>query len=266
MARPFSDQPLPDDGRVEPEKLDVTVKPKRKRRARNRPDPHPELVKGESKAVDRALARPIPPGIILEPAGFDKEHWTSPHNDPGLWQLQLADAFGTRSASVIAMFLAQLQSLVGESHWDDEAQQWRLDENEYSAALALVNSVKPRNELEAALAAQMVAIHLLTMKVAARAIKYDYDTRTAATAAKLARTFAMQMDSLRANRTKNTTARQSIKVRKETHQHIHYHRGDDKNGSQAQGRATRAIDECTALPSPNESGRVVSLPSREGQG
>jgi len=43
----------------------------------------------------------------------------------------------------------------GYSHWDDEAKQWRLDENEYSAALSIVNSVKPRNEMEACLAAQM---------------------------------------------------------------------------------------------------------------
>ncbi|GAC1588358.1 MAG: hypothetical protein NVS3B5_21500 [Sphingomicrobium sp.] len=266
MAQNSPDRTLPHDGLLDPGKLDVAAKPKRKRRARNRPAPAPELVAGLAKAEARAYARPFPPGIMLEPAGFDEEHWTSPHSDLEIWKLQLADAFGTRSRAVITMFMAQLQALVGKSHWDDDARQWRLDENELSAALAIVNSVKPRDELEAALAAQMVAIHLMTMKVAARAIRFEYETQTASVAAKLARTFAIQMEALRANRTKRTTARQSIKVRKETHQHIHYHRGDEDNGSQAHGRAARVVDECTALPSPDASGRVVSLPSRKRQG
>ena len=257
---------IANDGKLDPRKLDVAAKPKRKRRARNRPDPAPELVAGQAKAEARAYARPFPPGIILEPAGFDKEHWTSPHSDTGLWQLQLADALGTRSRAVIITFMAQLQALCGKSHFDDEARQWRLDENELSAALAMVATIKPRDEIEAALAAQMVAIHILTMKTTARAIKYDYDTRTAAVAAKLARTFAMQMEALRANRTKRTTARQSIKVRKETHQHIHYHRGDDENERQAHGRSGAPIDECTALPSTQQSRQSVPLPSHKGKG
>ena len=48
---------------------------------------------------------------------------------------------------------------------------WSVDEDEFSAALAVMNSVKPRNEMEAMLAAQMAAIHMLTMKVAARVVQ-----------------------------------------------------------------------------------------------
>ena len=180
------DKPIPQGGQVNPSSLDITAKPKRKRRARNRPKPTPELEAWSKAAETRARARPCPPGIILEPAGFDNEHWTSPHRDSDLWALQLADAFGTRSRAVISTFMAQLAALCRESHWDDAARQWRLDENEYSAALAMVNSIKPRNEMEAALAAQMAAIHLLQMKVAARAIKYEYETKTVAAAGKLA--------------------------------------------------------------------------------
>ena len=142
------------DGRIDPAKLDVTAKPRRKRRKRDRPEPAAELRSLEKGARWRADARPYPPGIMLEAAGFDNEHWTAPHSDSDLWTLQLADAFGTRSHAVIATFLSQLEALCGNSHWDDEARQWRLDENQFSAALAVVNSVKPRNEMEAALAAQ----------------------------------------------------------------------------------------------------------------
>ena len=198
---------------------------------------------------------------------MDKEHWVAPHNDDEIWALQLADTFATRSRAVAATFMAQLQALVGRDFWDDKARQWRADENEFSAALAIVNAIKPRNEIEAALAAQMVAIHLLTMKVTARAIRDDYDTRMAATAGKLARTFAMQMAELRANRTRKSATRQSIKVRKELHQHVHYHddRGSTERGRQPHGRAARAVDKCTAVPSPQPGGESVPLSCDEGQ-
>lgn len=35
----------------------------------------------------RFYAHTLP--VMLEPAGFDNEHWTPPHSDPDLWVLQL---------------------------------------------------------------------------------------------------------------------------------------------------------------------------------
>lgn len=84
---------------------------KNRRRARNRPEPAQELRDWEKQARARAEARPYPPGIILEAAGFDEEHWTAPHHDTNLWTLQLADAFGTRSQAVISAFMAQIEAL-----------------------------------------------------------------------------------------------------------------------------------------------------------
>src|SRR3546814_13137920 len=88
------------------------------------------------------------------------------------------------------------------------------------------------------LAAQMVATHLLTMKVGARALRYDYDTRTAASYAKLAKAFAMQTDAMQGLKGRKRTARQSIKVTRESHhhQHIHVHRGPEQNDGQSQAR------------------------------
>lgn len=252
-------------GRIDPETLDSASKPRRKRRARKRPEPADELREWEQGAERRTSARPYPPGVMLEAAGMNEEHWTAPHSDPGLWTLQLADAFGTRSRAVISTFMTQLEALCGPTHWDDEARQWRLDENQFSAALAIVNSVKPRNEMEAALAAQMVAIHLLTMQVAARALRYDGDTRTAATAAKLARAFTDQMAALKAHRQRGRTSKQSITVRKELHQHIHYHRGEGESDGQPHERGAAPADERPALPSPEPGGEPLPLPGNEGQ-
>jgi hypothetical protein len=253
------------DGRIDPTKPVVTGKPKR-RKLRNRPEPAQELKDWRPGARKRADARPYPPEVMLEPAGHDREEWTAPHNDDGLWMLQLADAFGTRSASLVYVFLHHLKELCGKSHWDAEAQQWRLNEHEFSAALALVNGLKPRNEMEAAHAAQMVAVHLLTMKVTARAIRYDYDTRTAAVAGKLARTFTLQREAFERLRKPNRTVKQTIKVEKELHQYVHYHRGDAESGRQSDATTagTATPPKCPALPGSEEArGRIVSFPSGE---
>lgn len=254
------------DGLIDPAKLDAAAKPKRNRRKRNRPEPAAELRQWEEGAERRAYARPFPPGVMLEAAGKDKEHWTAPHNDSGLWTLQLADAFGTRSRAVVATFMGQLEALCAPNHWDENTKQWRLDENQFSAALAIVNSVKPRNEMEAALAAQMVAIHFLTMKASARALQYDGDTRTAATAAKLAKAFTGQLEALQSLRRRSRTARQSITVKKELHQHVHYHRGEGESGGQPHERSATTVDQCPALPSPKPGGESLPLPSRKGKG
>lgn len=246
---------------------DVAKRPRRK--ARNRPEPPAELQEWEAKAQQRILNRPLPPNIILEPVGFDKEQWTSPHSDPSLWQLQLADAFGTRSASVISLFMSQLESLCGRGVWDEAAYQWRMQESELSAILALVNAFRPRNEAEAMLAAQMVATHLLAMKVGARALRYDYDTRTASAYAKIVKAYAMQSEEMRASKGRKRTARQSIKVVRESHhhQHIHVHRGPEQNDGQSQARgdntAAGIIDQRPLVRSEDKSGNVLPLPLRE---
>lgn len=270
MSRPLSDptdlKNPSHDGRLNPAKIDAAQRPKRRRRNRKLPDPPGELREWEKAAEKRAAKRSYPPNVILEPAGFDAEYWTAPHSDEELWILQIADAFGTRSRAVFVTFMRQLEALCGKSHWDDEAMQWRLDEHEFSAALAVVNAAKPRNELEAALAAQMVAVHLLTMKVTARAIKYESDTRTAAAAGKLARTFTLQMEALQNLRGRKRTARQSITVRKELHQHVHYHRGEGESEGQPHGPRAAIVDQCTALPSPQQGGEAMPVPGDEGQG
>jgi hypothetical protein len=266
MARRSSDAPadaLPRCGLADPKKMDA-AKPKRHRKVRHRDDPPADMIAWKAGAEKRIRTRPMHPMIMLEPAGFDREHMVPLHNDERLHDLQLAEAFGTRSRSVIYTFMSQLEALCSEKWWDEEAHQWRLNEHTFNTVLTLVSAIKPRNEMEAALAAQMAAVHLLTMKVTARAIKYDADTRTAATAGKLARTFAMQMETLQGLRGKRRTTRQSIKVTKELHQHVHYHdhRGDEESDCQPHGAAGGAIVECAEVQSQEPRGQVVPLPSR----
>lgn len=266
MARRSSDAPadaLPRDGLVDPKHSDV-AKPMHRRKVRHRDDPPPDMVTWKAGAEKRLKRRPTHPMVMCEPAGFDQEHLVPLHNDHRLHELQLAEAFGTRSRSLIYTFMSQLEALCSEKWWDEDAQQWRLDEHAFNTVLTLVSAIRPKNEMEAALAAQMAAVHMMTMKVSARAIRYEYDTQTAATASKLARTFAMQMETLQGLRGKRRTTRQSIKVTKELHQHVHYHdhRGDEESDGQCQAPRSTTPDICGALPGPDKSGQVVPLPRR----
>lgn len=256
-------------GDLDPAALDVAKRPRR--HMRNRPEPSPELRAWEGAAESRLLSRPVPPGVMLEPAGFDDEHWTAPHNDPSLWTLQLADAFGTRSQAVFITFMQQLERLTGKAHWDEDAKQWRLDENEFSASLAIVNSTRPGNEIEACQAAQMVALHLLTMKIAAQAIRNPYDTRSAMTAAKLANAFSGQVEAMQSLKGRRRTARQTIKVTKEVSIHAHHYdyRGAGERGNRPHGRkdsnAAAIDDQSTLVRSENQSGNVVPMPRTKGK-
>lgn len=267
---------------IDPARIDVCQDgkpPKRKRRKdRTKPDPSPHLKAGEPAALGRALKRPLSPGIMLEPRK-DGEGWqmVAPHSDGNLWELQLADAFGTRSHSVMQAFLRDLRKLCSMD-WDDDAGMWKADEMELNSALAMVNDIRPQNTAEAALAAQMVAVHWMQMRLSRDALNKGGMVlqSSAALASKLARTYAMQLDQLRLMRGgKKPTARQSIKVTKIVRQEVHYH--DNRGFRENEGQSQETVYECIrepeqpagtgepeerpALPSPEETGsRVVPFP------
>ena len=251
-------------GRIDPKANDIAGPKRRRRKLRNRDEPHDILKDEKPAAYKRASRRAIPPDIILEPDNSGREHWTSPHADEELWRYQLGDCFGTRSHSVLWAFLGQLQSLLGKGQWDATANLWRADEHEFAAVLAIINSLKPRNELEAAHAAQMVAVHLMTMKVAARALRYEHDVQTAAVAGKLARTFTAQREAFERIRKPNRTSRQSIKVTKETHfhHHQHLHRAGEETDGQPHDARAATIEGGAPLPGDEPGGQVLRLPSR----
>jgi hypothetical protein len=216
-------------GDIDPTQVDLASAPKPKRR-RRKVQPMPKLLEPwVEKAKARMEKRPASPGIMMEPgAGCDEFVPMSPHDNDEAWQYQIHDAFGTRSPSTVRVFIEQLRSLCGQV-WDEGRRGWRPSETEISAAVNFVNSVQPRDEAEAALAAQMLAVHFMTMRLSAQAMMTG-DTRTAATAAKLARTYTMQMDALNRGRGKSRSTRQHITVKHEKHVHTHKHQHIDARG------------------------------------
>lgn len=254
--------PARDD--IDPKLVNVAERKQRKRR-RVAPEPSAQLLAGKERARKRAMSRPLSPGVLFEPKG-DGYQITAPHSDLDLWELQIADAFGTRSQSIMRTFLSQLKALV-PTFWDQTANRIKPNETELNAALAMVADVQPRNVREAALAAQMVATHWMQMRVSAAALNHGGMVleREAGIAGKLARTFAMQLETLQKIRGRNRTAKQSIKVKKETHQHVHYHdhRGADETEGQSHERKPRIVDQRSAVRCQDEGGEVVPLPRRQ---
>jgi hypothetical protein len=122
--------------------------------------------------------------------------------------------------------------------------------------------------MQAALAAQMVAVHLMTMKVSERCLRgYGCaDPNLLGVAGKLARTFAMQTDTL-AKLQGRETSRQKITVSYEKHEHLHMHRGEEEIGSQPQaameGRIVRNGGN-DALPGSDAEEGPMPLASSEG--
>ncbi len=92
-----------------------------------------------------------------------------PHRDLEGWAVQICDAFGTRSYSTFSVFLDHLSQLCSLER--SENGDLVPSELELNAALNIVSGVRPRNELEAALAAQTCAVHLMTMKTASQALR-----------------------------------------------------------------------------------------------
>lgn len=266
------DHPDDDNGQIDPARLDVATakKPKRNPRKRLRDDPPAELKGAEDKWRQRALARNHPPGIIREPNGKGGHRWAPPHNDDSLWRLQLGECFATRSQGAIDTFLRQLEALLDQS-FDHGGEKWWANERQFAAVLDMVSGLKPKNSMEAALAAQMVAVHILTMKVGAYAIRHEYDHRQAATLSKLARTFAGQVDTMQSLQGKRRKGSQTIKVKKELHQHVHYHhhRGDGEADARPHGRDDTGqpdiIDQRPLVRREDAGGNVLPLPRPERQ-
>jgi hypothetical protein len=237
----------------------------------------PAIYKGvAASARERHKGRVLQPGVTVEVEKTDLHGYrlVSPHRDYESWLAMICDALGTRSIDTANTFLRQLTQLCPQ-YWssDGEAGQgeWVPDEDEINMVLAMVAGIKPRNEMEAALAAQMVAVHLITMRTAASVLKHEsyIAPQSAAIVGKLARTFAMQTDAM-ANMKGKRSSRQTITVRQEKHvhhhQHVHLARGAEETGGQPLTTEGAGIaSECAPMPCQDESGKVVLLPCSEGQ-
>ena len=210
---------------------------------------------------------------------------SAPDREETSWRALVREALGTKSNAIAQTLLYQLSELCTLNWHPPEAEgrygEWCPDEQELTLILNMVAGTKPRNEMEAAQAAQMIAVHLMTMRLSARALRNGVIILEDATlAGKLARTFTMQAESLAKLKGKRTSSKQTIIVKQERHDHRHQHvhvEGGGRAGanqSDAAEEVTRAgakrehtpvVEGRASLPGPEEAGRVVPFASGPGE-
>jgi hypothetical protein len=120
----------------------------------------------------------------------------SPTHSDGLgWDARLKNALGTTSPAFLDTELLRLLDVFCDRAGGT------VDEGAVNAALAVVDGLKPQNEIEAMLALQMAATHALAMKFSARLYSGALHTipqqdSAALTLSRLQRAFTTQIDSL----------------------------------------------------------------------
>jgi hypothetical protein len=166
------------------------------------------------KLRDRRASRAAAPRIKVQQSQTKVVQIGPDHPSPGIWAAALHDAFGTSESSFADGLLSQL---LNATHYDRGAP---VKAATINAALAAVCGIGPRDETEAMLAAQMVAMHSAAMELLRRAMQAEYrhSLQDAGNlAVKLLRTYTAQLEALQRYRGKGQ--------QKVTVEDVHVHQG-----------------------------------------
>lgn len=149
----------------------------------------PDLTKPTTTAATRD-AKAAAPRIKLSSQGVCIDH-----PDPELGERLMADSFGVADSDAMYGLLRQLvrASATGET----------TDPVNLAFMMAMIQSIKPRDSIEAMLVAQMVSVHVMTMRCAHQlagardVVQQDSASRALS---RLARTFPAQIEALNRHR------------------------------------------------------------------
>jgi hypothetical protein len=184
-----------------------------------------------SLATDRTAHRNPPVRVkLMQPDAFVAQT-APPDGDGENWWKRLNAALGTMSDDFVNASLLQIQAAARSP--------CKISETAINSALAMIEAAAPRNELEGALAVQMACTHTAAMAVLAKLDSgFGTERRIASfgsTAARLMKTFVMQIEVLRRLR---NGGQQYVRV-----EHVHI---NDVAGplSAMSGQRTRKASRC----------------------
>jgi hypothetical protein len=159
-----------------------------------------EPTPGERLLMESYFARqaqtPAAPRLKVSDDSSGATQIAPDHPDPRMAQALLMEALATTDPCFVVGFIAQLA--------DAAAQDRKVDERELNFMLSVVKGIKPKDQMEAMLAAQMAAVHMATMTFASRlehAGNIPQQDSAERAFNKLARTFAAQVEALKRYRT-----------------------------------------------------------------
>lgn len=224
--------------------------------------PMPEHVRQLAEAARKRVKGRRTTGhldAVREMEGADSFASPWAEQDDELWLCLLLDAFGTRLPGVVAMFIRQLRSLCPDG-WivpeDGTAGYMQPDREAMEQALSILCALQPRDEAQAAMAAQAVALHLAAMKVSAHMGGQGFlHPQSASALAGLTKAYQAAVRSLQQLQNGGKAKRQTIEVRKNVQ--INYNDNRSLTLPDASGAGN-----LRALPSPDEEREAVPIPSR----
>ena len=193
-----------------------------------RPPPNPVECAEIEQARKRTKARA--PSIVMhiEDRGKAGSVVYPVHSDEGGHEYRLADVFGTRSLQFVYSMLKGLGEATEDHSLSLDLNPGSPDQLAFNAALAVIDGVRPKDEIEAMLAGHMAVANILLLELVAR-------TRAAVAGhryegngikrldvlgnltTKFMRTYTMQVEVLARKRRKGE---QNIRV-----EHVHVHAG-----------------------------------------
>jgi hypothetical protein len=156
-----------------------------------------EPTEREKTALDRYRAQKATAPAAPRMKVIDgKKKVTPDHPDRPIADALLKEALGTVSDDFLSGLISQLVNAGSRGR--------QIDEDALNFMLSVVKGIKPKDQLEAMLAAQIAAIHMATMTFARRLAHVEtiaHQDSAERALNKLARTYAMQMEALRRYRT-----------------------------------------------------------------
>jgi hypothetical protein len=201
--------------------------------------------------VDKALAEKAPRLKIKKVEGYSIPLPEHPDERAGL--LLLMEAVGTNDLDFLGGLLTQL------THAGPTGSEFK--EHDLNFLLSVVKGIKPRDQMEAMLAAQMAAVHTATMQFSRNLAAAEYlEHRDSAerTFNKLARTYLSQMEALKRYR---TGGEQTVTV-----QHVNVGEGGQAIvGNVTQGQGNAAPGEAPARPLALTHDKTMPMPIIESK-
>jgi hypothetical protein len=199
--------------------------------------------------LQKELAERAPRLKVSQKGEISKVGPDHPDNTTG--HVLLMEALGTADYDFHNGFLNQVLNASSRGG--------QIDEEMVNFMLSIIKGIKPRDQIEAMLAAQMAAVHVSTMTFARRLAHVEnipQQDSAERTFNKLARTFASQMEALKRYR---TGGEQKVTV-----QHVTVGEGGQAIvGNVTQERREGAAAKSAAPPLAIEEARTVAIPTVE---
>ena len=206
----------------------------------------------------RNAARPKRPESVVEVKNGKASVGPAKDQDANLYAAEMLEALGTRSVPFLNQTLSNITRIMSPT--------LNASEQQHNAAIAIMASVEPKNELEATLAAQMVMTNECAVRSMCGMVGTDiseHHKMYGDLANKFLRTFTAQVEALSRLRRGGEQVVRHVYVG-EGGQAVfarEIHNGGGKHERADQGYGAGQFEQCAALPGPDPRGDGMPITS-----